>query len=240
MAVGPTAASAFGAMQAAARADGLPGLHLDGAYQAARMQRGAPAAGAQRRVVGAAERYLGAPYVYGGDSRQGVDCSGLTSSAYHNAFGMNIGRDTTAQLASGRVIGHDQSWATDRRLLQPGDLIFYGQPGAGGPNAHVVMYIGDGKVVQAPYPGQHVQISPLFQNASADEPFLGVRRYLDAAPSLSPDAAAHGWGRAIDVNVHGDPATGHWLATNAHRFGFYRDGPKGWGELAFRPPHAAR
>ncbi len=237
--LGPTAAAAFLAMQAAARADGLPGLPLDGAYQPAQGHRRPPAAGAERKVVRAAERYMGVPYVYGGDSPHGVDCSGLTSAAYRNAFGMNIGRDTTAQLASGRVVGHDQSWQLDRRLLQPGDLIFYGQPGAGGPNAHVVMYIGGGRVVQAPYPGQDVQISPLFSNASADEPFLGVRRYLHAGPPPTPDAVAHGWGRAVDVNVRADPATGHWLSTNAHRFGFYRDGSKSWGELAFRAPHPA-
>ncbi|MGI8752085.1 MAG: NlpC/P60 family protein [Acidimicrobiales bacterium] len=151
----------------------------DGHVPTAPTGRGrSPVAGAERKVVRAAEQYLGVPYVYGGDSRHGVDCSGLTSSAYRNAFEMNIGRDTTAQLASGRVVGHDQNWPLDRRLLQPGDLIFYGQPGAGGPNAHVVMYIGGGRVVQAPYPGQNVQISPLFSSASADEPFLGVRRYL--------------------------------------------------------------
>lgn len=239
MYLAPRAAAAFVAMQAAARADGLPGLPLSGAYRSARAGGAAPAAGAERKVVRAAERYLGVPYVYGGDSPHGVDCSGLTSSAYRNAFGMNIGRDTTAQLASGRVVGHDQDWSRDRRLLQPGDLIFYGQPGAGGPNAHVVMYVGGGRVVQAPYPGQDVQISPLFHNASADEPFLGVRRYIHAAPPPSPDAVAHGWGRAIDVNGRTDPATDRWLAANAHRFGFYRDGSKSWGDLAFRPPQAA-
>ncbi|MBO0731239.1 MAG: C40 family peptidase [Acidimicrobiaceae bacterium] len=134
----------------------------------------------ERKVVSAARSYLGTPYVYGGDSRSGIDCSGLTSSAYHNAFGIDIGRDTSAQLASGQVVGHDGNWSLDKKLLQPGDLIFYGQPGASGPNAHVVMYLGGGKVIEAAHSGTDVRIVPLYSSASSDEPFLGVRRYIHA------------------------------------------------------------
>lgn len=143
----------------------------------------------EQKVVHAAEKFLGVPYVYGGDSSSGVDCSGLTHLAYLNAFGKDIGRDTSAQLASGRTVGKDGDWALDRKLLQPGDLIFYGRAGASGPNAHVVMYIGGGRVIQAPYTGQRVQTGPLFESASADEPFLGVRRYLPV-PSRSGTRAA--------------------------------------------------
>lgn len=110
-----------------------------------------------------------------------MDCSGFTQAAY-SQMGIQIGRNTADQLRSGRVVAADGNWATDVKLLQPGDLIFYGQAGASGPNAHVVMYIGNGQVIQAPYTGQNVQISQLFSSASADEPFLGVRRYLPSAP----------------------------------------------------------
>ncbi|MDQ6838678.1 MAG: NlpC/P60 family protein [Actinomycetota bacterium] len=142
---------------------------------------GAPSTASEQKLIADAKGWLGVPYVYGGTSRSGVDCSGFTQAVYAQ-MGISIGRDTAAQLRSGSVVGSDGNWAADVKDLQPGDLIFYGRPGAGGPNAHVVMYIGNGQVIQAPYTGQNVQISPLFSSASADEPFVGVRRYLPAAP----------------------------------------------------------
>ena len=142
---------------------------------------GAPSAASEQQLIADAKGWLGVPYVYGGTSRSGVDCSGFTQAVYAQ-MGIQIGRDTADQLRSGQVVGTDGNWAADLKLLQPGDLLFYGQAGASGPNAHVVMYIGNGQVIQAPYTGQNVQITPLFSSASADEPFLGVRRYLPAAP----------------------------------------------------------
>ncbi|MGI8752421.1 MAG: NlpC/P60 family protein [Acidimicrobiales bacterium] len=146
---------------------------------------GVPSAASEQTLIADAKGWLGVPYVYGGTSRSGVDCSGFTEAVY-SQMGIQIGRDTADQLRSGQVVGTDGNWAADVKLLQPGDLIFYGQPGAGGPNAHVVMYIGNGQVIQAPYTGQNVQISQLFSSASADEPFLGVRRYLPSAPMPDP------------------------------------------------------
>lgn len=130
-----------------------------------------------------AKSYLGTPYEYGGTSKSGIDCSGFTQAVYASQ-GINIGRDTTAQLQSGKVVGTDgaANYNADVNLLQPGDLIFYGNAGASGPNAHVVMYIGGGQVIQAG--GANVNITPLFSSASADEPFLGVRSYsAPASPS---------------------------------------------------------
>lgn len=125
-------------------------------------------------LIADAKQWLGTPYEYGGTSKSGVDCSGFTQAVY-SSMGINIGRDTSAQLKSGQVVGMDGNYAADVQQLQPGDLIFYGQPGASGPNAHVVMYIGGGQVIQAG--GSNVNITPLFQSASSNDPFLGVRRY---------------------------------------------------------------
>jgi hypothetical protein len=125
-------------------------------------------------MYGTATKWIGTPYVYGGDSPTGFDCSGFTSSAYASV-GINIGRTTVDQLKSGQTVGTDGNWAADIQQLQPGDLVFYGAPGASGPNAHVVMYIGNGQVIQAG--GSNVNITNLFSSAAADEPFLGVRRY---------------------------------------------------------------
>jgi hypothetical protein len=127
---------------------------------------------------GYASSLLGTPYRYGGTGQGGFDCSGFTQAVYARA-GVSIGRDTSAQLRSGQVVGQDGNWAADISYLSPGDLIFYGQPGASGGNAHVVMYIGGGQVIQAG--GQNVNVTALFQSASANEPFLGVRRYASFA-----------------------------------------------------------
>lgn len=126
----------------------------------------------QAAIVTAAKAELNIPYEYGV-----FDCSKLTQDAYA-ALGINIGRDTSAQLKSGTVVGQDGNWAEDVALLQPGDLLFYGEPGATGPNAHVVLYIGNGQIIQASQPGTVSSIGNLFESASSDEPFVGVRRYL--------------------------------------------------------------
>lgn len=128
-------------------------------------------------LINSARSFLGTPYVYGGTSHSGIDCSGFTQAAYAG-IGKNIGRDTSAQFRSGQAVGQDGNWAADVQQLQPGDLIFYGKPGATGPNAHVVMYVGNGQVMQAAHTGTNVEVSKLFNSASSDEPFLGVRRYV--------------------------------------------------------------
>lgn len=141
-------------------------------------------------LFGYAQAQLGTPYVYGGTGNGGFDCSGFTSAVYASQ-GVQIGRDTSAQLKSGQVVGQDGNWNLDISNLQPGDLIFYGAPGASGPNAHVVMYIGNDQVIQAG--GSNVNITQLFSAASSDEPFLGVRRYTQVvngpAGGADPNAA---------------------------------------------------
>jgi len=130
---------------------------------------------------------VGIPYLYGGSgpSVGGYDCSGFTQAVYLSQ-GLNIGRDTSAQLAHGSLVGQDGNWALDMQNIAPGDLIFYGRPGAVGTSAHVVMYIGGGQVIQAG--GRDVNITSLFQSASPSEPFLGVRRY--ATVTGGPPAGA--------------------------------------------------
>lgn len=121
---------------------------------------------------------LGTPYYYTGTSpRTGFDCSGFVQWVYKTAFGIDPGRTTVDELNNNMIVGKDQNWELDMSLIQPGDLIEYGYPGSSGGNAHVVIYIGDGKVIQAG--GSNVNITNLFQSASPDEPFLGVRRVVN-------------------------------------------------------------
>ena len=95
-------------------------------------------------------RQLGKPYRWGATGPAAYDCSGLTSQAWAHA-GTPIPRTSQEQ------------WARLPRVplnrLRPGDLIVY-FPEA----THVALYLGDGKVVQAPRPGTRVKVSPLAAN----------------------------------------------------------------------------
>lgn len=87
---------------------------------------------------------LGKPYLYGGGGPNSFDCSGLVSYAWR-AAGVTLPRSSSAQHAALRSVSRDQ--------LQPGDLVFYHSP-----VSHVAMYIGDGRVVEAPNSGGVVRI----------------------------------------------------------------------------------
>lgn len=109
----------------------------------------------------AAKSYLGVPYVYGGSSYSGMDCSGLTSTAYRQA-GISIPRTATAQYYA--------SYKISRSELIPGDLIFWGY---GGEITHVTMYAGNGMTIHAPSEGYTVCIVPMLnmQYIGAGRPY---------------------------------------------------------------------
>lgn len=160
--------------------------------------------GASSQLITDAKSFIGVPYVYGGTSTAGLDCSGFTQAAYAK-MGINIGRNTTAQMASGQVVGTDGNWSADVAQLQPGDLIFYGEKGASGPNAHVVMYIGNGQIIQAAHTGTNVAIGNLFNSASSDEPFAGVRRYMTTSSTptggvANPDSSTSNYAQILAQN----------------------------------------
>ncbi len=100
------------------------------------------------RVVSVAERFLGVPYVWGGSSPTGFDCSGLVQYVYR-LLGYQLPRTSEAQWNAVQHVSKPK----------PGDLIFMNFPGdyQAAPN-HVGLYVGHGKMLNAPYPGQPVQI----------------------------------------------------------------------------------
>lgn len=107
----------------------------------------APAARQSAQVaVDAAVSQVGKPYRFGAAGPDAYDCSGLTSWAWRQA-GVTIPRTSSQQYAWTKSISRSQ--------LQPGDLIFFGR----GRVSHVAMYIGNGRVVEAPYTGNNVRIS---------------------------------------------------------------------------------
>ena len=93
----------------------------------------------------------GLPYEWGGDGPHhgdnGFDCSGLTSAAYQ-AAGVSLPRTADAQYHAGNRV-------PDGQPLLPGDLVYYGSPSN---IRHVGLYIGNGKMLNAPTFGQPVQI----------------------------------------------------------------------------------
>lgn len=96
-------------------------------------------------VVGYALSFQGVPYVSGGTSPSGFDCSGLVQYVFA-AFGKQLPRVVASQKAVCTPISESQ--------LQPGDLVFWGV-------SHVGIYIGGGNYVHAPKPGDHVRVASI-------------------------------------------------------------------------------
>src|SRR6266496_1417896 len=105
-----------------------------------------PATGAARVAVQNALSKIGFPYVWGGTGPNGFDCSGLVMAAWA-AAGVQIPRTTYEQWAA---LPHVPSSS-----IQPGDLLFYDAEG------HVAIYVGGGKIVDAPEPGMNVEEIPM-------------------------------------------------------------------------------
>jgi cell wall-associated NlpC family hydrolase len=111
-----------------------------------------------------ARSFLGAPYVWGGMSAAGMDCSGLTYRAYY-AVGITLPRDAADQARLGRPVR--------RKALRPGDLVFFG-PASSRSIHHVGVYAGHGLVLHAPHTGTRVRLTRL----SAWPDYWGARRYV--------------------------------------------------------------
>ena len=113
---------------------------------------GQPASTVAATAIAFAEQQIGKPYQWGAAGPDAYDCSGLVYAAYA-AAGVRIARTTYQWQQDGPVVPLTQ--------LQPGDLLFSaGSDGTPGNPGHVVMYLGDGQVIQAPQAGQDVQIDP--------------------------------------------------------------------------------
>jgi cell wall-associated NlpC family hydrolase len=115
-------------------------------------------------VVRAARRYLGVRYLWGGMSRRGIDCSGLT----YRVFG-EVGRTLARDAADQSRAGH----AVRRSALRAGDLVFF-SPSGWKAIHHVGIYAGHGLVLHAPHTGARVRLTPL----SAWDDYWGARRIV--------------------------------------------------------------
>jgi peptidoglycan DL-endopeptidase CwlO len=124
--------------------------------------------GTQLQLLQNAKKYLGIPYMYGGnDPKIGIDCSRFVQLAFASV-GISLGRDTYSQYAQGTPV--------DIQNIQPGDVIFT-EPSFKGPG-HEGLYIGNGEVQESPHHDTVNQVIPLQNFIGNPHNLVGVRRYL--------------------------------------------------------------
>ncbi len=121
-----------------------------------------------KAIIGRAFSWLGTRYVWGGTSKKGVDCSGLTKQLYSNE-GVALPHSAKGQSKIGLKV--------TRSSLVPGDLIFFNTQR--GPNTHVGVYIGDNKFLHAANPRRGVRVDSL-GSAYYNKRFATARRYKNA------------------------------------------------------------
>lgn len=142
--------------------------------------------GSGAQVVRDAEKFIGVPYVWGGTTPAGFDCSGLVQYAYKE-IGVNIARTTFDQVKQGTAVANIGK-------AQLGDLLFYaGSDGTASNPGHVGMYAGGGKMVVAPQTGQDIQMQ------SIGSP-VAIRRYL-------PSNGSAGTGTTVSASGAGQTGT---------------------------------
>jgi cell wall-associated NlpC family hydrolase len=112
------------------------------------------------QAVSIAMSYVGVPYVWGGSTPSGFDCSGLVMYVYAQ-LGISLPHSTYAQINYGTPVSYD--------ALEPGDLVFFDNVG------HVGIYIGGGEFVDAPYTGADVRVDSMSSGWAVSN-FSGARR----------------------------------------------------------------
>lgn len=143
-------------------------------------------------VISSAKTMLGLPYLWGGTSVKGVDCSGFTKTAFY-MNGYVIPRDASQQVLAGdkvQIDNNEGDFDTDIALanLKPADLLFFAAGKNSNPNArvtHVAIYIGNGEFIHA---AGTVRINSILKDASNYDDFqtrtvVAARRYVDSSDS---------------------------------------------------------
>ncbi|WP_080848820.1 C40 family peptidase [Cytobacillus gottheilii] len=118
-------------------------------------------------IVQAGEKFIGLPYLWGGMSSYGYDCSGFAYAACR-ANGYDIPRDASDQAQAGLNVDLDQ--------IQPGDLLFFAYEEGKGKIHHVGIYYGEGKLLHSPKTGKTIEVIEL-QNTIYEKELCAARRY---------------------------------------------------------------
>ena len=120
--------------------------------------------GSSSSIVSVAQNYMGVPYVWGGTSPSGFDCSGFTQYVFRQC-GYSINRTADAQYSNGSYVSYDS--------LQAGDLVFFANTYSASGITHVGIYIGGGQFIHAANGG--VKISSLSESYYSSR-YYGARR----------------------------------------------------------------
>ncbi|SFF58858.1 S-layer homology domain-containing protein [Halobacillus alkaliphilus] len=138
------------------------------------------------QIVDLAFKYDYAPYVWGGTSTSGFDCSGYTQYVYDKA-GIDLPRTSRSQYGEGDYVR--------RSNLQPGDLVFFGDP-----IWHVGIYIGNNKMISAENPSDDITVASL--TGYWDRNYRGAKRVADVGVSSS----------SLPTGSYHDLDSNHWSA----------------------------
>ena len=115
-------------------------------------------------VISYAKQFIGTPYVYGGSTPSGFDCSGFTSYVYKH-FGISLPHSSSAQYSSLAKVSRDQ--------LKAGDLVFFTNGGSG--IGHVGIYVGNNQFIHSPSSGRTVCIDTMSSGYYASH-YVGAGR----------------------------------------------------------------
>ena len=126
-----------------------------------------------QNIIATANMFLGSPYMWGGNSTKGADCSGLTWMAFH-MNGIDLPRDTSQQVKEGREVSLDEAVA--------GDLIFFGTPASETSRervSHVAIYLGNGRILHSSQVVRNSSLDPESPDFYDHRPILHVRRIIN-------------------------------------------------------------
>jgi cell wall-associated NlpC family hydrolase len=128
-------------------------------------------------IVASAEKYLGVPYVFGGTTSTGIDCSGLVQRAYGD-LGIKLPRIAADQAHAGTAV-------PNLAQAQPGDILAFGDPAY-----HVAIYLGNNMMIAAPEPGEKVKIQSVYQTPTSIRRVVGADATGAATQSSASGALA--------------------------------------------------
>ena len=111
-----------------------------GGSSTTRMPRSPNPTAAASRVLNTADRYLGVPYVWGGNTPNGFDCSGFTKYVFAKN-GVSLPRTSREQARVGDAVPLDYG------AMLPGDILLFAEPGEA--VSHVAIYVGSGRIIHA-------------------------------------------------------------------------------------------
>ncbi len=120
-------------------------------------------------IVTSGEQFVGLPYLWGGMSSYGYDCSGFTFTLY-KANGYCIPRDASEQAQGGTLIPLNE--------VQRGDLLFFAYENGKGAIHHVGIYYGDGKLLHSPHTGKSIEVIRI-EGTIYEKELCMARRYWE-------------------------------------------------------------